>query len=126
MLTLLGSQTISQGSRTTGAGRDPSRSGESLAKDGTNIEGCFAKIGLSAGLEKDKLGNVFFIAHTDGFASHGASKGLVQCVSGKDHENAYLPCVEQYEHGQQGQHDGYQGYSYRKLTQNWYIFEQWD
>jgi|SRR5579862_9826471 len=67
----------------------------------------FRKIGLSAGLEKDKLGNVFFIAHTEGFASHGASKGLVQCVSGKDHDNAYLPCVEQYEHGQQGQHDGY-------------------
>jgi hypothetical protein len=86
----------------------------------------FRKVGLNAGLEKDKVGNVYLIAHTEGIVAHGRSKGLVYCISSGDSDSAYLPCAEQHEEGQQGHHDGYGGYSYRKLTQNWYIFEQWN
>lgn len=83
----------------------------------------FRKVELS-GLDKDKAGNVYLIAATD-FVAGGATKGFVHCVNFGNRDKAFLPCVEQLDRGQ-AEETGNKGYSYRKLGQNWYIFEAWD
>ncbi len=85
----------------------------------------FREVGLSGGLDKDEAGNVFFIAHTEGFVTGGAAKGFVYCISAGDRDKSFLPCVEQRDQGQAGSQSD-KGSSYRKLSQNWYIFEAWD
>jgi hypothetical protein len=85
----------------------------------------FRAVGLSGGLEKDEVGNVYFIAHTEGLVTGGATKGFVHCVSVGDLDKSFLPCVEQRDQGQFGSQSD-KGYSYRKLSQTWYIFETWD
>ncbi len=84
----------------------------------------FDKVGLSAGLEKDEGGNVYFIVHTEGFVTHAADKGLVFCGRAGP-ENVFLPCAEQRAEGELGQHDGHEGNAYYRLTDNWYIIESW-
>ncbi len=83
----------------------------------------FREVELS-GLDKDKVGNVYFVAATD-FAAGGTTKGFVHCINFGDRDKTFLPCVAQHDRGQvEGAGDN--GYSYRKLGQNWYIFETWD
>jgi hypothetical protein len=77
-----------------------------------------------SGLVKDKLGNVYLVAAAE-FAARGTTKGFVHCASFGARDQTFLPCVEQRDIGQQ-QEAGDKGYSYRKLGQNWYIFEAWD
>jgi hypothetical protein len=86
----------------------------------------FSNAGIGAGLQKDEAGNVYFIVHTEGFVTHGAEKGFVYCGRSGSPDNVFLPCAEQRAGGQRGQHDGYEGNAYRRLTDNWYIFENWD
>lgn len=76
-----------------------------------------------SGLVKDKLGNVYLVTAAE-FAARGTTKGFVHCISVGDRNQTFLPCVEQHDTGQVEQ-DGDQGYAYRKLDQNWYIFETW-
>lgn len=85
----------------------------------------FRRVGLSAGLEKDGPGNVYFIAHTAGLAVHGSSKGLVYCFVSGAPDETFLPCAEHQQQGRQEYKPG-RGYSYRKLDGNWYIFEDWN
>ena len=85
----------------------------------------FRKVGANAGLEKDEAGNVYFIVHTEGFATHGANKGFGYCSRAGNPDSAFLPCTEQRGEGRQGQR-GYEGRAYRRLNGNWYIFESWD
>jgi hypothetical protein len=85
----------------------------------------FSRVGLGAGLQKDEAGNVYFIVHTEGFVTHGAEKGFVYCGHAGNPDNVFLPCAEQRTEGHRGQHDGYEGNAYRKLADNWYIFENW-
>jgi hypothetical protein len=83
-------------------------------------------------LEKDGAGNVYLEVHTEGFVTHGADKGLLYCVGPRGHDAEhgsyrYPPCTEQHEQGRQGQKgDGYEGYAYLRLAQNWYVIEKWD
>jgi hypothetical protein len=83
----------------------------------------FRKVDLR-GFDKDQLGNVYFVAATD-FVAGGTTKGFVHCINFGDHDKTFLPCVEQRDHGQV-EEAGDKGNSYRKLGQNWYIFETWD
>lgn len=48
----------------------------------------FRKVGLIEGLEKDQAGNVYFIFHSEGLVTHGASKGLVYCTNRGDPDAA--------------------------------------
>ena len=82
----------------------------------------FHEVRLS-GLVKDKLGNVYLVAAAE-FAARGTTKGFVHCISFGARDQTFLPCVEQRDIGQQ-QEAGDKGYSYRKLAQNWYIYETW-
>jgi hypothetical protein len=75
------------------------------------------------GLDKDKVGNVYFVAATDFFAGD-TTKGFVHCIHFGDRDQTFLPCVEQRDRGQV-EEAGDKRYSYRKLGQNWYIFETW-
>jgi hypothetical protein len=84
----------------------------------------FHKVGLSGGFNKDEAGNVFFIAHSEGFVSGGSAKGFVHCVTVGDVDKTLPPCKEQRYQGQVGQPD--KGSSYRELSPDWYIFETWD
>jgi hypothetical protein len=86
----------------------------------------FGKVGLSAGLQKDAAGNVYFIVHSEGFATHGGEKGFVFCGHAGKPDDVFLPCAEQHAEGLRGRHDGYEGNAYRRLTDKWYIFENWD
>jgi hypothetical protein len=83
----------------------------------------FREVELS-GLDKDKAGNVYFVAFATDFVGGGTTKGFVHCVNFGDRDKAFLPCVDQRDSGQV-EEAGYKGYSYRKLGQNWYIFETW-
>jgi hypothetical protein len=83
----------------------------------------FREVGLS-GLDKDKAGNVYFVAFVPEFVAGGTTKGFVHCVNFGDRDKTFLPCVEQRDRGQV-EEAGDKGYSYRKLSQNWYIFEAW-
>jgi hypothetical protein len=76
------------------------------------------------GFDKDKVGNVYFVAATD-FVAGGTTKGFVHCINFGDRDKTFLPCVEQGDRGQ-AEEAGDKGYAYRKLGQNWYIFETWD
>jgi hypothetical protein len=82
----------------------------------------FHEVHLS-GLDKDKVGNVYFVAATD-FAAGDTTKGFVHCTSFGNRDQTFLPCVEQRDRGQV-EEAGDKRYSYRKLGQNWYIFETW-
>jgi hypothetical protein len=82
----------------------------------------FRKVDLS-GSDKDKVGNVYFVAATD-FVGSGATKGFVHCINFGDRDTAFLPCAEQHDRGQTEEAGG-KGFSYRKLGQDWYIFETW-
>lgn len=86
----------------------------------------FTDVGLSAGLQKDEAGNVYLIVHTEGFVDHGSEKGFVFCGHVGKPDDVFLPCAEQHAEGKRGQHDGYEGSAYRRLADNWYIFESWD
>jgi len=77
-----------------------------------------------SGFDKDKAGNVYFVAFATDFVGGGATKGFVHCVNFGDRDKAFLPCVDQRDSGQV-EEAGDKGYSYRKLGQNWYIFETW-
>jgi hypothetical protein len=83
----------------------------------------FRQVELS-GLDKDKVGNVYFVAHATDFVAR-ATKGFVHCFNSGAGDKTFLPCVEQRDRGQIGD-AGDKGYSYRRLAQNWYIFETWD
>jgi hypothetical protein len=76
------------------------------------------------GFDKDKAGNVYFVAFATDFVSGGTTKGFVHCVNFGDRDKAFLPCVDQRDRGQVEEAD-HKGYSYRKVGQNWYIFETW-
>jgi hypothetical protein len=78
-----------------------------------------------SGLDKDKAGNVYFVAHDANFFARGATKGFVHCVHSGAGAKTFLPCVEQHDRGQI-EEAGDKGYSYLKIAQNWYIFETWD
>lgn len=82
----------------------------------------FREVALS-GFDKDRVGNVYFVAATD-FVAGGTTKGFVHCIHFGDRDKTFLPCIEQREPGQV-EEAGDKGYSYRKLGQNWYIFETW-
>ena len=82
----------------------------------------FRQVDLS-GLDKDKVGNVYFVAATD-FVGGGTTKGFVHCINFGGRDKAFLPCAEQQDRGQV-EEAGDKGYSYRKLGQDWYIFETW-
>jgi len=84
----------------------------------------FKAAGVSTGWEKDELGNVYFIAHTHGLSIGGGSKGLVRCFISGDPEKAFPPCAEQKEKGQSKDDTNSDGYSYRKIGPDWYIFEE--
>jgi hypothetical protein len=84
----------------------------------------FREIQLS-GFDKDKVGNVYFIAHVTAFVAGGTTKGFVHCTNFGARDNMFLPCAEQGDRGQL-EKAGAKGYSYRKLGKNWYIFETWD
>jgi len=83
----------------------------------------FRAAGITAGLEKDESGNVYFIVHTEGLAVGGGSKGLVHCFGVGDVKEVFLPCAEQRDRGQSG--DATEGDSYHRLEADWYIFEEW-
>ncbi len=85
----------------------------------------FHAVGVTKGLEKDGVGNVYFIVHTHGLSIGGGSKGFVRCFSPGDPEKAFLPCVEQKERGQLKDDANSYGYGYRKIAPDWYIFEEW-
>jgi hypothetical protein len=80
------------------------------------------------GFDKDKAGNVYFIAFASdlapGGATSGASKGFIHCINGGEREQVFFPCIEQRDRVQD-EATGDQGYSYRALGQNWYLFETW-
>ncbi len=80
--------------------------------------------GHLSGLVKDKIGNVYLVAAAE-FAPGGTTKGFVHCINVGDRDQTFLPCVEQRDSGQE-QEAGDKGSSYRKLAQNWYIFETWN
>jgi len=82
----------------------------------------FHEVHLS-GLDKDKVGNVYFVAATD-FVAGRTTKGFVHCIHFGDRDQTFLPCMEQRDHGQV-EEAGDKRYSYHKLGQNWYIFETW-
>jgi hypothetical protein len=82
----------------------------------------FREVELS-GLDKDKVGNVYLVAAT-GFIAGRTTKGFVHCINFGDRDKTFLPCVEQRDRGQV-EEAGDNSYSYRKLAQNWYIFETW-
>jgi|GEM_PF-1421325 len=83
----------------------------------------FREVDLS-GLDKDKVGNVYLVAHATDLITGGATKGFVHCINFGDPSKTFLPCVEQRDRGQV-EEAGAKGYSYRKLGENWYIFETW-
>ena len=85
----------------------------------------FRRVGLRAGLQKDAVGNVYFMAFTEGLALHGASKGFVYCGSVGNPDDVFLPCSEHHESGLVERTPG-RGSSYRRLKENWYIFEDWN
>lgn len=85
----------------------------------------FKAAGVSTGWEKDELGNVYFIAHTHGLSIGGGSKGLVRCFSSGDPEKTFPPCTERKEKGQSKNDTNSDGYSYRRIGPDWYIFEEW-
>jgi len=82
----------------------------------------FREVHLS-GLDKDKVGNVYFVAATD-FVAGDTTKGFVHCINFGNRDRTFLPCVEQRDRGQV-EEAGNKRYSYRRLGQNWYIFETW-
>jgi hypothetical protein len=84
----------------------------------------FGAAGVKAGLEKDQVGNVYFIVHTEGFVTGGSSKGFVHCLSTGDVSKVFIPCAAQREEGRDGNQAS--GSSYHKLAPDWYIFEEWD
>jgi len=83
----------------------------------------FRQVELS-GLDKDMAGNVYFVAHATDFVAR-ATKGFVHCLNSGAGDKTFLPCAEQHDRGQI-EEAGDKGYSYRRLDQNWYIFETWD
>jgi len=85
----------------------------------------FREVGL-IGWEKDDVGNIDLVAHSTGFAPAGlTTKGFVHCNSALTPDKAFLPCVEQRDRGQSDTKAN-RGSTYRKLDQDWYIFEAWD
>ena len=78
-----------------------------------------------SGFDKDKAGNVYFLAHATAFVAGGTTKGFVHCTNFGAHDKAFLPCAEQGDRGQL-EKAGARVCSYRKLGENWYIFETWD
>ena len=78
------------------------------------------------GFDKDTAGNVYFIAYATnsdaGSAASGASKGFVRCIHAGDRNTVFLPCREQRDPGHV-EVAGEQSSSYRKLGENWYLFE---
>ena len=83
----------------------------------------FREVDLS-GLDKDKVGNVYLVAHATDLVTGGSTKGFVHCINFGDPSKTFLPCVEQRDSGRV-EDAGAKGYSYRKLGENWYIFETW-
>jgi len=85
----------------------------------------FRKIGLTAGLNRDTQGNVYFIVYTEGSVVSGASKGFVYCERTGVSGSAFLPCAEQRDFGKYENPKG-KGSEYRRLAQHWYTYSDWD
>jgi hypothetical protein len=85
----------------------------------------FRNVGLTAGLNKDDHGNIYFISHTEGSVVSGASKGFVYCEKTVLSEGGYLPCAEQHEYGKRNEAKG-EGSEYRRLAEHWFIYSEWD
>jgi len=83
----------------------------------------FRAAGVGSGLERDEVGNVYLIVHTEGLVIGGRSKGLVRCSSVGNVGNVFLPCTERHDRGQSGKPT--EGSSYRRLEADWYIYEEW-
>jgi hypothetical protein len=103
-----------------GWAREKSRRGINFEKLNEYRE-LFREIHIS-GLVKDKAGNVYLEAAAE-FAARGTTKGFVHCINFGSRDQTFLPCVEHHDIGQVEEAD--QGYSYRHLDENWYIFETW-
>lgn len=91
----------------------------------TEYRRLFREVDLT-GFDKDKAGNVYFIAFaTDlapGGATSGASKGFVHCINAGERNQVFFPCIELPDRRQAGAASD-RGYSYRDLGENWYLFE---
>ena len=85
----------------------------------------FQRVGLSAGLNKDSQGNIYFISHTEGSVVSGASTGFVYCEKTGISGSAFLPCTEQRDSGKQESPKG-KGAEYHRLAEHWYIYSGWD
>ena len=85
----------------------------------------FKTVGVTTGWEKDEMGNVYFIAHTQGLSVGGGSKGFVRCFGSGGSEKAFLPCAEQKEKGQFQDNTPPDGCRYLRIAPDWYIFEEW-
>ncbi len=109
-----------------GWARPKSKRGMTLER-WTEYRQLFRELDLT-GFDKDKLGNVYFIAFAadlaPGGATSGASKGFVHCINAGGREQMFFPCLERVDRGHfEAASD--RGYSYRDLGQNWYLFETW-
>jgi hypothetical protein len=106
--------------------QDPEASSANLPEGRWNdYRTLFRKAGLTAGLQKDSHGNVYFIAHTEGTVVSGGSKGLVYCEKTQGSSSDFLPCTEQHDSGKFEDVKG-RGSQYHRLTDHWYVYSDWD
>ena len=85
----------------------------------------FRKVGATAGLIQDQQGNIYFLLHTEGSVVNGASKGFVYCQTTDASPGLILPCAEQRDSGKRDDGNG-NGAEYRRLSDHWYIYSDWD
>jgi hypothetical protein len=85
----------------------------------------FRQVGVSEGLTQDRNGNIYFLVHTQGSVVGGASKGFVYCLREEASPDTFSPCSEQRDFGRRDDGKG-EGDEYRRLSQHWFIYSDWD
>ena len=87
----------------------------------------FREVGVSEGLSQDKNGNIYFLVHTEGSVVGGSSKGFVYCRGSRVEAlgDTFSACSEQRDFGRRDDGKG-NGNEYRRLSQHWFIYTDWD
>jgi hypothetical protein len=85
----------------------------------------FRQAHTSDGIEKDGFGNTYVIIYTMGLVGSGRSKGFVFCAHPTNSDKAFLPCSEEKDSGWYEYREG-KGYSYRRISGQWYVYSEWD
>lgn len=85
----------------------------------------FRQIGASEGFIRDQRGNIYFLVHTEGSVVGGTSKGFVYCRTTEASADTFVACSEHRDFGRRDDGKG-NGSEYRRLSERWYIYSDWD